>query len=286
MITPKQLQTAYQQACEVELQAFKPGNVSVYSAGHGMTVEDFRRSAAVSAVAITQPDYSLGEKIYYAIQATRAEVGCNTNLGIVLLCAPLLTAATVAVKKGLSLRLALDQVLATTTVDDADWVFKAICLASPAGLGESQQQDVKHTAQVTLTEAMALAQARDRIALQYVTGFKDIFDFAIVRYNEAFNCFFDGSWAALSVYVALLSRYPDSHIERKYGCQHHHWVSEQMVTLEQALTQATRLELVALLHQVDADFKSKNINPGTTADMTVATLLVTFLDKLLSTLNR
>jgi triphosphoribosyl-dephospho-CoA synthase len=282
MIPLEQLQQAYQQACEIELQAFKPGNVSIYSAGHGMTVEDFKRSAIVSAAAITHPDYSLGEKIYYAIQATRTEVGCNTNLGIVLLCAPLLTAATVAVKNNCSLRQALEQVLATTTVDDANWVFKAISLASPAGLGESKQQDVKHPAQVTLTQAMAIAQQRDRIALQYVTGFKDIFDFAIIRYNEAFNCFFDYCWAALAVYVALLGRYPDSHIERKYGGQYHSWVSEQMTVIAQALTHLPRPELVALLYKIDADFKSKNINPGTTADMTVATVLVKFLDELLS----
>ena len=45
MISPQQLSELYQQACEVELQAFKPGNVSVYADGHDMTVADFRISA-------------------------------------------------------------------------------------------------------------------------------------------------------------------------------------------------------------------------------------------------
>ena len=281
MITPQHLQDAYIRACEIELQAFKPGNVSVYSAGHGMTVEDFRRSAKVSALALANPDYSLGQKIYYAIKATHEAVGCNTNLGIVLLCAPLLTAAC-AVKKEISLRQALSQILANTTVDDADWVFRAICLASPAGLGKSEEQDVKQQAAVTLKEAMGIAQQRDRIALQYVTDFKDIFDFSVLRYNGAFNCFFDPSWAAVSVYTALLSRYPDSHIERKYGCQYNNWVNQQMLAVDHALTHATRLNLIDLLFKVDADFKSKGINPGTTADLTVGTLLVIFLDELLS----
>ena len=83
---------AYQRACEIELQAFKPGNVSVYSPAHDMTVEDFIRSAAVSADSVSNPAYSLGEKIYYAVKATREAVGCNTNLGIVLLAAPLMQA--------------------------------------------------------------------------------------------------------------------------------------------------------------------------------------------------
>lgn len=284
MLTTSQLQTAYLQACEIELLAFKPGNVSIYSAGHGMTVADFRHSANVSAIAIANPDYSLGEKIYYAVKATRDAVGCNTNLGIILLCAPLLTAAY-AVKKDVSLHQALKQVLKTTTVADADWVFKAIALASPAGLGESAQQDVNQQAAVSLTQAMEIAQHRDRIALQYVTDFKDIFDFAILRYNGAFSYFFDRNWAAVSVYVALLSRYPDSHIQRKYGNQHNNWVSEHMLAIDHALTHCTKLDLMNLLYQVDADFKSKNINPGTTADLTVATLLVSFLDELLSDNN-
>jgi len=281
MLTTAQLETAYQQACEIELQAFKPGNVSIYSAGHGMTVEDFRRSATVSSSALVNPAYSVGEKIFYAIKATREAVGCNTNLGIVLLCAPLLTAAY-QVKAGQTLRSALTHVLAQTTVADADWAFKAICLASPAGLGDTPQQDVKQQAAVTLTQAMGLAAERDRIALQYGTAFKDVFDFAILRYNGAFNCFFDRSWAAVSVYTALLCQYPDSHIMRKYGLQHNDWVREQMMTVNHALTYATRADLLKQLHQVDNDFKSKSINPGTTADLTVATLLVTFLDELLS----
>ncbi len=279
MPTIAQLQSAYINACEIELQAFKPGNVSIYSAGHGMTVDDFRRSAKVSSDAITNPNYSLGEKIYYAVKATRQTVGCNTNLGIILLCAPLLTAAS-AVTKNLSLKQALNQVLNTTTVQDASWVFKAITLAAPAGLGKSAQQDVNQSATVNLTQAMLCAQHRDRIALQYVTDFKDIFDFAILRYNEAFSYFFDRSWAAVSVYVGLLSCYPDSHIQRKYGDQHNNWVSEQMLAIDHALTHCAKLDLMNLLYRVDADFKSKNINPGTSADLTVATLLVSFLNEL------
>jgi triphosphoribosyl-dephospho-CoA synthase len=57
-----------------------------------MTVEDFRISAQQSAEPITRAANGLGERIYYAVKATREAVGCNTNLGIILLCAPLLLA--------------------------------------------------------------------------------------------------------------------------------------------------------------------------------------------------
>jgi triphosphoribosyl-dephospho-CoA synthase len=40
-----------------------------------------------------------------------------------------------------------------------------------------------------------------------------------------------------------------------------------------------------MLHRLDQTFKAKRINPGTTADLTVATLLVVFLEKLIEQLR-
>ena len=279
MLSREQLAAAYVQACEIELQAFKPGNVSIYSAGHDMTPEDFRVSAAVSAAPLTDPEYCLGEKIYYAVQATRAAVGCNTNLGIVLLCAPLLQAASRR-SSGQSLQHALAEVLAAADVADAQWVFKAICLAAPGGLGDAPQQDVNSPAQVSLIQAMALAADRDRIAFQYTHKFKDIFDFSILEYNRAFVLSGDSGWAALVVFCEMLAKYPDSHIERKYGQQYTDWVQMQISSLCEVIRQAHQLEQVwSQLQSVDTAFKAKNINPGTTADMTVATVLAVLLEQ-------
>ena len=91
--TSEQLAQAYKNACMAELQALKPGNVHVFSDGHGMTIHDFIKSADVSADIITRPDSSVGERIYFAVEATQNAVGLNTNLGLILLCAPLIHAA-------------------------------------------------------------------------------------------------------------------------------------------------------------------------------------------------
>jgi triphosphoribosyl-dephospho-CoA synthase len=272
---------AYQRACEIELQAFKPGNVSVYSPAHDMTVEDFILSATVSADSVSNPAYSLGEKIYYAVKATRDAVGCNTNLGIVLLTAPLMQAYWQR-QTGQSLRDSLMIVLENTTLQDAEWAFKAITLAAPGGLGKSEQQDVNQAPEVTLLEAMQIASPKDRIALQYTNGFKDIFDFSVLQYNRAFVLSGESSWSALSVFAELLAKFPDSHIERKFGSQYSEWIAAEMATLCEALNNAGTLdELVPMLHRLDQTFKAKRINPGTTADLTVATLLVVFLEKLI-----
>ncbi len=281
MLSQQQLSTAYQYACEVELQAFKPGNVSVYADGHDMTVEDFRVSAEQSAAPISDISYSLGERIYYAVKATRDAVGCNTNLGIILLSAPLLMAAQKA-QTADELRVQLAEILANTTVTDAEWVFRAIALAAPGGLGESKQQDVAQKPEVTLTQAMQIASEKDRIALQFTTNYKDVFDFLVLRYNSALNRWGDAGWSAVAVFSAMLAKYPDSHIERKYGNIYTRMVMDTMALVDDKLSKAGEPEqLVDYLKIIDAKFKLAGINPGTTADLTVVTVLTVQLQQLL-----
>jgi triphosphoribosyl-dephospho-CoA synthase len=281
MIATSQLSDLYQQACEIELQAFKAGNVSVYADGHEMTVDTFRLSASVSAPAITNPAYTLGEKIYYAVKMTREAVGCNTNLGIILLCAPMIQTLSQMTSAD-DFRTSLGSLLTSTTVNDAEWVFKAIALASPGGLGESESADVRSVAKITLTEAMKIAQNKDRIALQYTTNFKDIFDFSLLRYNDAFQRWRDLNWSAVVAYTALLSHYPDSHIERKHGKQYTAWVQAEMLKINDLLSTTDHPQKYeAHIFKVDQAFKKSGINPGTTADLTVATLFVFLAQKML-----
>ncbi len=278
MLKREQIIDAYKKACLCDVEAFKPGNVSVFNAGHDMDVGDFLLSAEVSAEPITNPEYSLGEKIYYSVEATRDAVGCNTNLGILLLCAPVIQAAQ-QLQARQSLRDTLQQVLESTSVKDAGWVFKAITLANPGGLGKSESQDVSGRPDVTLFQAMEIAQNKDRIAKQYVTNYKDIFNFSILRYNDGLNRFENQEWAAVFVFTGLLSKFPDSHIERKYGNGHSGWVLKKIIAVDDALLNTQDPEqLIPMLHEVDREFKAKGINPGTTADLTVATVFVVMME--------
>lgn len=269
--------TFYLRACELDVLAFKPGNVSIYAAGHAMEVEDFKMSATVSSVFLCAEDCCLGERIYNAVQATRAAVGCNTNLGILLLCAPLLEAALVCEGRQ-DYRQALAQVLQRTTVADAAWVFRAIALAAPGGLGSADEHDVGEVPKINLVQAMALAQGRDRIALQYTSCFKDVFDFGVIRYNNQLARWGLDDWAAAAVFTGLLRQYPDSHIERKYGCQYSDFVMTKMTELDSALLQASDpTTLLDEFEAVDCEFKHNGINPGTTADLTVASILAVLI---------
>jgi triphosphoribosyl-dephospho-CoA synthase len=56
-----------------------------------------------------------------------------------------------------------------------------------------------------------------------------------------------------------------------------------MAVLENALAKSTSPERVlSLFHEVDSEFKACGINPGTTADLTVACLLAVRLEAMLS----
>jgi len=203
----------YREACMAELGALKPGNVHIFADGHGMVVEDFLKSADVSMVPISKLDFCVGERIFQSVSATWDAVSCNTNLGIVLLAAPLIQAVFLHHELSQS---ALKQTLQQLTIEDAKFAFQAIQLASPAGLGEVAEHDVQNNPQVTLLKAMQAAANRDLIAQQYANGFAEVFA-GVKRYLEYLAKWERPAWAVTAVYLGFLATFEDSHIARKYG---------------------------------------------------------------------
>jgi len=275
--TPEQLAKAYKTACMAELQALKPGNVHVFSDGHGMTIHDFIQSADVTADVIARPDLSVGERVLYAVEANQKVVGQNTNLGMLLLCAPLIHAA-LHFSAADTLESSLNKTLAQLSIQDAQQVAKAIVLANPAGLGEVSLHDVRETPQVSLLEMMQAAEDNDRIAWQYANAFKDVLALGVGRYHDAMLKWENSAWATTAVYLGFLCHLPDTHVMRKYGHSVANEVLLEALEMESLHWQAGNPKLVQKrLLDWDAALKVRGINPGTSADLTVATLLATFL---------
>jgi triphosphoribosyl-dephospho-CoA synthase len=261
---------AFIAACRDELDAPKPGNVHVFADGHRMSVTDFMRSADAAAGPLSAPGARVGVRILRAVEATRAVVGTNTNLGIILLCAPLAAAAEAATT---DLHAALADVLEDLDIEDASLAFRAIALASPGGLGHAARHDVRAPATVTLRQAMAEAAGRDRIAHQFSTGFADIFDRGLAAYDAALQRGTDPTWATLSVYLAFLASFPDTHIVRKYGIAAAEEVRRTAMDFRLCLqSPGDPSDLLPDLLAWDGELKQRGLNPGTTADLTVATL--------------
>jgi triphosphoribosyl-dephospho-CoA synthase len=269
---------AFVAACRDELDAPKPGNVHVYAAGHRMTVAEFEDSAVAAAGPLCAQGARVGVRIRAAIEATSRAVGTNTNLGIVLLCAPLAAAAELALAApargaGGDLRACLTRVLEGLDVADAADAFAAIVQAAPAGLGHAAQHDVFAPPQVTLKDAMTAAADRDRVARQYATGFADVFDLGMPLHAAATARGRDPKLATLAVYLGFLSRFPDSHILRKHGaaaaCEVRRTAQEFDALLRETGDPAS---LLPQLLAWDRSLKAQGLNPGSSADLTVATL--------------
>jgi triphosphoribosyl-dephospho-CoA synthase len=180
-LSPAVLAQAYRNACLAELQAIKPGNVHVFADGHGMTVHDFIKSADATAELISQAGLTVGERILLAVKATQSAVGMNTNLGLILLCAPLIHAALSPASE-LDLAQNLARVLDELSVADGALAAQAIVLAKPAGLGTASQHDVQAEVGVNLKQLMLAAADRDRIAWQYANNYDTIFCLALPRF--------------------------------------------------------------------------------------------------------
>lgn len=284
---------AFLDACAWDVAVRKPGNVSQHSPGHRMQAEDFVASARACVGALVAPGRRVGERVEAAVRATRAAVGCNTNLGIVLLCAPLAAAAE---RPGLigagpaAWRRALEAVFAALDREDAAAVFRAIVVASPGGLGEAAQQDVHRPPTLDLRAAMALAAGRDRIARQYRDGAAELLDLGLAvlgRHGleaglgavpDAPDAPDAARVAAVEhLHLAWLASAPDSHIVRRHGEAAAQTVLSQAAAWKARVRPGRPLQGDPAFLAWDEALKSASINPGTSADLVVATLMLAAL---------
>jgi triphosphoribosyl-dephospho-CoA synthase len=274
----ERIAAAYIEACLAELDAPKPGNVHRFAPGHRMSLADFARSAEASAAPIAARGARVGARVRAAVAATLSAVGQNTNLGIILLCAPLAAAAEIADR---ALRPALASVLDALDRADAADVFSAIAATNPGGLGRAARHDVSAPATATLREAMAEAAGRDRIARQYVTGYEDIFSLGLPALATAQGRQSDPRWSTLAVYLTFLAAMPDTHILRKFDAATAEAVRREAAGWRDALAAARDpAGMTEGLLGWDAALKSRGINPGTSADLTVATLFASSLSSM------
>jgi triphosphoribosyl-dephospho-CoA synthase len=271
-----------QLACLLEVSAPKPGNV--YPGHHfaDARYEDFLASAVAIggplAGAGTRP---LGATIRLAIEATANWTGSNTNLGLVLVLAPLARAAALAPTShearatSHELRDSLRLVLDTTTVGDARDTYAAIRRASPGGLGQVGEQDVSSEPTVTLVDAMRLAADRDTIAREYASAYETTFLAGAPALERARGNGLEWDDAIVETFLTLLAAHEDTHIMRRAGA-----------SLAADVTSRARDVLAAggvrtaggreALEEFDRRLRDERgrANPGTTADLTAAAVFV------------
>lgn len=277
MSAPEEIAIAGQLACLLEASAPKPGNVSPERPFHDTRYEDLLVSAAAIGPALAAAGArSLGTTIRSAAEATSRWTRSNTNLGIILLLAPLARAAS---RPGGTLRERLAAVLGETTVTDATEAYVAIRLARPGGLGRSEAQDVTGLPTVALREAMALAAHRDSIAKEYVSTFAVTFELGAPALRTARADGLGWTDATVETYLRLLGAVPDTHIARKVGVP----VAGEVSRRAREVLAAGGVRSPEGRHAVaklDAELRdpTNSRNPGTTADLACAALFVVIIE--------
>lgn len=260
-------------ACVLEATARKPGNVHPEASFADLTYADFVASAeAIAPILAKARETGVGKTIFDAVRATRDQVGGNSNLGIIFLLTPLSM-----VSWETPLRDGLPTVLAGLTREDARWVYQAIRLAEPGGMGDVSEGDVSQEPTGPLLEMMRLAADRDRIAAEYHSGFSITLNVGLPFLAGARD--FENLWETLIIelHLRLMAEYPDTLIARKCGAE----MADESARLARNVleaggleTESARLELQKLDRWLRADGHRRN--PGTTADLIAASLFAAF----------
>lgn len=263
-------------ACLLEATAPKVGNVHRGADFDDLTFADFVASAVVIGPIVEKAcPNGVGRTVLEAVRATRNVVATNTNLGMLLLIAPL---AAVPLSERLTSE-SVGKVLRGLTAADCQRVYEAIRAAQPGGMGQVESMDVAEAPPADLLAAMRAAAGRDLVAKQYVEDFATIF-------NEALPALVAGrgrGWSLtdsiIHTHLSLIATHGDSLIRRKCG--------------EETSTQAGNIakqvlafgkpgddEYYAALADFDFWLRSdgNRRNPGTTADLIAAALFAGLRD--------
>jgi triphosphoribosyl-dephospho-CoA synthase len=266
-------------ACIWEATAPKPGNVYRSADFDDMSYVHFLTSAvAIAPVVDRAAERGVGRTVLEGVAATRAVIGhVNTNLGILLLLAPL-----AAVPVDTPLASGIGGVLEQLTAADTRDVYAAIRLVQPGGLGRVDQSDVNEAPPaISLREAMQIAAERDIVARQYANNFADAVALADRLATHAAEL--PLGEAIVRAFLEQLSAEPDTLIARKLGMTMAREVAGAAASVLACLASGPDVYQAVL---ADFDFwlrsDGNKLNPGATADLIAAALFVLLRERRLN----
>lgn len=261
-------------SCVMEVMCPKPGNVGPGRPFKYINDVMFLASALGLAEAFGAEGASVGVMAEGAARAAKLRTGRNTNLGMILLLAPLVKASA----RGEATRADVREVLESLTDDDSRGVCEAIRIASPEGLGGSERYDVRGETP-PIVDAMRYASRWDSVAREYASGYEITFERTSPRLAAYWSEGRGLKICVLQTYLGLLAELPDTLIERKLGRAAAEKVStgaSEVLARGGAFTREGQ-EMIAAF-DVSLAHPNNLYNPGTTADLIAAGLFV-FLSK-------
>lgn len=277
----------------------KPGNVHRTRDFEDMVFEDFLVSGIVIGDKIKEaahrgqkykqrPDklhkIELGDIIKQSVLETDKWVENNTNLGIIMLLTPLSAAAGMSDNFN-QIRENFNEIMKSTTVSDALNFYDAINIAQAGGMGETNEFDVGSKQaknelilkNVNMYKVLEISSSWDLLAYELTNKMPVSFElgYPIFKNTKKVHGI---NRATVQTFLTILSIHPDTLISRKYDG-----------TTAQLLSQDARLILdkggiltqegITLLKEFDKKLMDKNLNPGTTADLTASSIMLAILNE-------
>jgi triphosphoribosyl-dephospho-CoA synthase len=297
-----------QLAILLEVSADKPGNVNFKAGFEGTRKEHFLASAVAAGPSFQeavsrgisiaenklQPNEAgLGELIRYgAKDVSKWQRGGNTILGTLMLFAPIAVAAGMTPAEKVyrfdfsQLRKNIDLVVKSSTAMDSVHLYEAIDVAMPSGLNDSPDLNVKDPKSkerlikenVTLYKVFEIAKDYDDICSEWINNYSITFDLAYPYLMQQLKNM-DQNTAIINTFLKILSEHPDTFIARKASVEKAHQVSEEakkVLELGGASTSKGKKAINAFDQMLRK--AGNNYNPGTTADITAATLALCTLN--------
>ena len=265
----------------------KPGNVHRTRDYDDMEFEDFVISGIVIGDAIREAcsdvdveNPKLGKYILQAVAETDRWIKNNTNLGIVMMTTPIAVAAAISDSFD-EIRENVKVVMANTSVDDACDLYDAINIADAGGMGDQDEYDVssdnaknelRENGQ-TMFDVLKISAPWDMLAREMTSDMPAVFEIGYPTYHKL-RSEKTKNEACVFTFLTILSQVPDTLISRKYGSDEALKVSmmvRDLLNLKDAPDFAERLK------EFDDYLFENKLNPGTTADLTAASIFVSYL---------
>lgn len=269
----------------------KPGNVHRTHDFEDMEFEDFIISGIVIGDTIEKAtskvnknclqNARLGKYILDAVKETDKWIANNTNLGIVMMITPIACGAAISDDFS-QLRKNTSQLMEATTVEDAVDLYDAINIADAGGMGDQDEYDVAsenakeelRANKQTMFDVLEISAPWDRLANEMTTGMPVVFEKGYPTYRDLRKTM-KANDACVLTFLTILSEIPDTLISRKYGDKKASEVSSQAKEL---LLFKDDGSFSDKLNEFDNYLYENKLNPGTTADLTAASIFVSYLE--------
>ena len=265
----------------------KPGNVHRTRDYDDMFFEDFVISGIVigdtireacTDVDVDNPE--LGKYILQAVAETDRWIKNNTNLGIVMMTTPIAVAASISDSSD-DIRENIKLLMGNTSVDEACDLYDAINIADAGGMGDQDEYDVasdnakqelRENGQ-TMFDVLKISAPWDMLAREMTSDMPAVFEIGYPTYHKLREEKSQND-ACLLTFLTILSHVPDTLISRKYGDEEALKIS---LMTRDLLKMKDSPDFIDRVSEFD-DYMFKNrYNPGTTADLTAASIFVSYL---------